>query len=204
MRSVSWFVGSRRRRKLARAVQSLLAAVPVGADIDEFIARLAEFRGRPVSLVPFSQVVPDVRPPFSGLWVQAPRIDCIVYDDTAPHGTQRHTIFHEVGHMILGHLSPDDLDDLQFRLMSAMLPDLSPHVIRRTVRAGLCRLDCGGQAGYADEQERTAESFATALGLRVTDVRLIHPILPPDPADLAVIERFMSILRPSKRMRDPQ
>jgi hypothetical protein len=188
---------------LEQAVQSLLAAVPVGADLDEFIARLAEFRGRPVSLVPFSQVVPDVDPPFSGLWVQAPRLDCIIYDDTAPHATQRHTIFHEVGHMILGHLSPGDLDDdLQVRLMAPMLPDLSPQVIRRTVRAGLCRLASDGQTGYVDEQEQTAESFATALSLRVVDARLIHPIPPPDPADLAVIERFASTLRPSKRTRD--
>lgn len=89
-----------------------------------------------MSLVPFSEVAPDVAAPFSGLWVKAPRLDCIVYDDKAP---QRHAVFHEVAHMLLGHLSTEDLDGLQLRLMSALLPDLPPQVIKRTVRAGLCR-----------------------------------------------------------------
>ncbi|MFI9380926.1 hypothetical protein [Kutzneria sp. NPDC052558] len=174
----------------------------MGADLDEFIAGLATFRGRPVSLIPFSTVVPEGPAPFSGLWVKAPTLDCIVYDDTAPQAVQRQAVFHEVAHMVLGHLSSEDLDDLQFRLMSALLPDLAPEVVRRTVRAGLCRLDCGGQTGYLDEQEQAAERFATALALRVADTQLIHPISPPDPADLAVIARFASTLRPSRRGRD--
>jgi hypothetical protein len=187
---------------LARAVRSLLAAVPVGADLEEFIARLADFRGRPVCLIPFSTVLADRPAPFSGLWVKAPTLDCLVYDDTAPQAAQRQAVFHEVAHMVLGHLSSEDLDDLQFRLMSALLPDLHPEVVRRTVRAGLCRLNCGGQAGYVDEQEQAAERFATILGLRVAETQLIHPISPPDPSDLAVIARFASTLRPARRVRD--
>ncbi|QUQ69952.1 hypothetical protein [Kutzneria sp. CA-103260] len=183
-------------------MRSLLAAVPVGTDLDEFIAGLAEFRGRPVCLIPFSTVVPDGPAPFSGLWVQAPTLDCVVYDDTAPQAVQRQAVFHEVAHMVLGHLSAEDLDDLQFRLMSALLPDLHPDVVRRTVRAGLCRLNCGGQTGYVDEQEQAAERFATTLALRVAETQLIHPISPPDPSDLAVIARFTSTLRPARRVRD--
>ncbi|GAA3436904.1 hypothetical protein [Kutzneria kofuensis] len=191
----SWLGRAHRQRQVARAVRDLLAAVPVGTDLDAFVRRLARLRNRPVSLVPFSEVVPDVAAPFSGLWVKAPRLDCIVYDDTAPQATQRHAVFHEVAHMLLGHLSTEDIDGLQLRLMSALLPDLQPQVIKRTVRAGLCRSNCG----YVDEQEEAAERFATELGARVSEARLIHPIPPPDPSDLAVIARFMSTLGPRKR-----
>jgi hypothetical protein len=183
-------------------VRSLLGVVPVGGDLDEFIAGLAAFRGRPVSLIPFSTVVPEGPAPFSGLWVKAPTLDCIVYDDTAPQAVQRQAVFHEVAHMVLGHLSTENLDDLQFRLMSALLPDLHPDVVRRTVRAGLCRLNCGGQTGYVDEQEQMAERFATTLSIRVAETQLIRPIAPPDPSDLAVIARFASTLRPPRRGRD--
>lgn len=195
MRFTSWFSRAHRQRQVTRAVRNLLAEVPVGTDLDAFVHRLAQFRGRPVSLVPFSEVVPDVAAPFSGLWVRAPRLDCIVYDDTAPQATQRHAVFHEVAHMLLGHLSTEDIDSLQLRLMSALLPDLNPQVIKKTVRAGLCRSDCG----YVDEQEDAAERFATELALRVSRAHLIHPIPPPSPSDLAVIARFMSTLGPRKR-----
>jgi hypothetical protein len=195
LRFTSWLRRGHRQRQVTRAVRDLLAVVPVGTDLEEFVRRLAAARDRPVSLVPFSEVVPDVAAPFSGLWVKAPRLDCIVYDDTAPQATQRHAVFHEVAHMVLGHLSTEDLDGLQLRLMSALLPDLQPAVIQRTVRAGLCRSGCG----YVDEQEDAAERFATELALRVSRAHLIHPIPPPDPADLEVIARFMSTLGPRKR-----
>ncbi len=187
------------RRRVTAAVRVLLDNVPMDSDLDTFIARVADWRRRSVLLVPFRTVLPDDVPPFSGLWVKAPAFDCVVYDDTAAPVTQRHSVFHEIGHMVLGHLSEDDLDGVQFRLMCRMLPDLDPEFIRATIRAGLCRSTCGGQDGYPPAQERQAEDFATELALHVSSADLIHPVRPLAPSDRAVIDRFTSTLGPVSR-----
>ncbi|WP_158888081.1 ImmA/IrrE family metallo-endopeptidase [Amycolatopsis anabasis] len=187
------------RRRVTTAVRGLLASVPIDADLTAFMARVADWRRRSVVLVPFRAVLPDDVPTFSGLWVKAPSFDCVVYDDTAAPMTQRHSVFHELGHMLLGHLSEGDLEEVQFRLMCRMLPDLDPEFIRATIRAGLCRSTCGGQDSYAPAQEREAEEFATELALRASSADLIHPVRPIAPSDRAVIDRFTSTLGPTPR-----
>lgn len=112
-------------------------------DLDAFLDHLEDVRGRPVEVVP--------RRLGSGvlaLWAATEQVDYIVYerDTTAYH--QRHLIFHEGSHLLLGHEGPP---------LEAVLARLVPHLDPGLVRSLRCH------ARFNDVQEAEAELLATLL-----------------------------------------
>lgn len=189
---------ARQRRRAAQAVAAVLAGLAVedGISFREFCSRLAAQRGRPITVVPIGALVGFRTPPFSGLWIKAPHSDYVFYDDTAAPLTQRHAVFHEIGHMSLDHLADGELDQGHLQLMRQVLPDLDPVAIRNSVRPGLCRSHYADRTNYNPRQEVEAEEFATQLAVRLTQANLITPVRAVDPLDSAAIARFITTLGP--------
>lgn len=87
-------------RQLCRDVLGDLSVRPP-LDADVLCERLGEVRGRPITLIPRDLPVSGA----FGCLVPMPRKDLIIYQrqTTRPH--QWHIIFHEVLHLLRGHLS---------------------------------------------------------------------------------------------------
>lgn len=188
------------RRQAAAAVTQLLSRVQFDdkTNLAEFMERLARWRQRRITLVPFSTLLQQT-PPFTGVYFKTANFDCVIYDDNAAQVTQRHTVYHEIGHILLDHLSDGTLSELQLRMMSSMLPNLDPEYIRATIKPGLCRSACADLTDHEADQEDAAEEFATQLALHLTPSELIHQAPPAEPYDLEVIARFASTLGPMQR-----
>ncbi|WP_040781909.1 hypothetical protein [Nocardia pneumoniae] len=142
---------------------SRLVPIPYPWDTTEYVARVAEYRGRPITMCPI-----DVGAlsgtgcgTGSGLWIAREDDDVIMYGaDTEWHAD--HIIAHELGHMLLGHGETasgpgDGADDLSLR-------ELMPSLSLETIRGVLRRQD------YDSECERAAETFA--------DLLLVEAMLP--------------------------
>ncbi|MGV9638088.1 hypothetical protein ACWDO0_28260 [Nocardia rhamnosiphila] len=138
--------------------------VPYPFDIVEYVARVAEYRGREIVLCPI-----DVGAlsgtgcgTGSGLWIAQTDCDVIMYGaETRDHAY--HIIGHEIGHMLHNHAPgaddpagvPDDLPPLH-----EFMPELSLGSIRSVLR----------REDYSSEKEREAETFA--------DMLLVYATLP--------------------------
>jgi hypothetical protein len=111
-----------------------------------FAYELARFRGRPVELVPVTARTS------CGLLVSTRTTDYIGYptDTTALH--QRHIMLHEAAHLLCGHVSRLDAS-----VSSALLPNLSPALVRRVL----------ARTAYTDPREHEAELLASLLAQRV-------------------------------------
>ncbi|MBF6137744.1 hypothetical protein IU501_32765 [Nocardia otitidiscaviarum] len=138
---------------------SKLVPIPYPWDTQEYIARVAEFRGRAIELVP---IAPGALSGTgcgtgSGLWVELVDHDVIMYGaETAQHAD--HIVAHEVGHMLLGHglgAPAGHTDDLP---LSALMPSLSAEAIRSVLR----------RQDYSNERERAAEIFADMVMVEAT------------------------------------
>ncbi|SHG94868.1 ImmA/IrrE family metallo-endopeptidase [Streptoalloteichus hindustanus] len=134
---------ARLRRRLRREFEA--SGIDGPADMAEVCARLSRRRGKPIHLLPYSLTVPT---PF-GLWLGNPAADYIVYQSETTPTHQQHIIAHELGHMLAGHHSDEDDDEVWRELM----PDIPPDRIRRALR----------RTSYDDQQEREAEVVATLL-----------------------------------------
>ncbi|MGV9972935.1 hypothetical protein ACWEPH_05865 [Nocardia beijingensis] len=141
----------------------LLVPIPHPWDITKYIARVAEYRKRPITLCPIGigALSDSGCGTGSGLWIAREGDDVIMYGaDTEWHAD--HIIAHEIGHMLLGHggntSGPDDAAaDLPLR-------ELMPSLSLETIRSVLRRQD------YDSEHERAAETFA--------DLLLVEAMLP--------------------------
>lgn len=126
-------------------------------DVGEFLAAVAERRGRRIERI--AAPLPATLP--CGMLISTDDVDYIIHavDTTPLHG--QHIEMHEVGHLLLDHSAaldsldvdahPPTLDEQS--AVRALLPDLSPELIRRIQRRTL----------YSDAQEREAELFASIL-----------------------------------------
>ncbi|MFX0578694.1 hypothetical protein [Nocardia nepalensis] len=140
-----------------------LVPIPHPWDITEYIARVAEYRGRPITLCPIDvgALSGNGCGTGSGLWIAREGDDVIMYGaDTEWHAD--HIIAHEIGHMLLGHGGTASgpggaAADLQ-------LHELMPSLSLETIRSVLRRQD------YGSERERAAETFA--------DLLLVEAMLP--------------------------
>lgn len=139
--------GWRNELQLRRSVKQMLRDLELEAplDVSTLCERLAEQRGKPIRLLPYPLPAPGV----FGLWVGTVKADYILYQSSTTPGHQEHIILHEIGHIISGHSSNDNDDDL----WSHMFPDLSPDLVRRAMR----------RDGYGPDFEYEAEMVATVI-----------------------------------------
>lgn len=133
--------------QLRRVVKQLLRELNMGAPLDVplLCQRLAERRDRQIRLVPYPLPTPGA----FGLWIGTADEDFILYqrDTTVAH--QEHIILHELGHIISGHGSDEDDDDI----WEQIFPDIPATVVLRALR----------REGYSAGCEREAEMVATVI-----------------------------------------
>lgn len=114
-------------------------------DVSELCRRVGEQRGRPIRLASHPIPVPG---PF-GVWIATDTADYILYQQETSKAHQNHIILHELGHILAGHSSDEQDDDL----LQDLYPDLGPEAVRRALR----------RTSYDDAHEREAETVATII-----------------------------------------
>lgn len=131
--------------RLSRCCEHLISTLPLPEpfDVSTFLANLARQRGRQIELI--AAAVPF------GMLVTTSDTDYIVYPNNTTRLHAQHIALHEVGHLLLNH--PTSTVDRR-AVAEALLPDLSPKLVRRIL----------GRTTYSDNQEYEAESFASVLG----------------------------------------
>ncbi|MCK2237730.1 MULTISPECIES: ImmA/IrrE family metallo-endopeptidase [unclassified Crossiella] len=157
-----------------RLVAELGLTVP--CDLDQVIARVAERRGRPIQVIPFSAAVVErarrnrVPMPF-GMWLAGNEVDFIFFreDTTVPH--QEHVVLHELGHLCCRHETRHVDDDVITD--AAALGDALGDAATRTV--------------YGDAVECAAEHFAYLVA-----GHLSHNPAPPEHQPM--VDRYRRIL----------
>ena len=143
------------RSRCERLVATL--PIPCPFDVGQFLAALAQRRGRCIDLIPTS--LPATLP--CGMLISTDDVDYIFHAvDTTPLHAQ-HIDMYEVGHLLLDHSAVisrlganADVPALaEQTAVRSLLPDLSPELIRRIL----------GRTVYSDAHEREAELFASLL-----------------------------------------
>jgi hypothetical protein len=148
-----------RERVLRRRCRSLLNELDIRPPLDvvELCRRVGERRGKPIRLVPHPIPVPG---PF-GVWITTEAADYILYQQETSKAHQGHIVLHELGHILAGHRSDEQDDELLAGLypdtdpesLRERYPDLAPDAVRRALR----------RTSYDNEQEREAETVATII-----------------------------------------
>ncbi len=140
-----WLVEGDLRRSCRRLLRELDISPPLEPGL--LCERLGAWRGRPVELV--AHPVPAGTA--TGILLAFPNKDLILYqsETTLPH--QAHIIFHEVAHLVLGHLTGGG------RAVCGALLDPAPS--ERAPVSGKRR----GATLYDQRQEWEAETAATIL-----------------------------------------
>uniref|UniRef100_UPI003F499BAD hypothetical protein n=1 Tax=Nocardia suismassiliense TaxID=2077092 RepID=UPI003F499BAD len=138
-----------------------LVPIPYPWDVAEYVRRVADHRGRPITLCPIDagSLSGTGCGTGSGLWIAREDDDVIMYGaDTEWHAD--HIIAHEIGHMLLDHgtsptESPSSPKDLP---LHALMPSLSLESIQSVLR----------RQDYGSERERAAETFADMVMVEAT------------------------------------
>ncbi|GAA4438881.1 hypothetical protein GCM10023148_46000 [Actinokineospora soli] len=182
------------RRRVTEALDALDDAMGVADapfDITDFCGRIAELRGRPIELLPMGPLLGGRPVPMTGLLVALPTADYLFYDDSTSPSFRENAIMHELGHLVLGHSAGGSpAADSDADLLSTLLPDLDPTMVRRMLSTAL------GRRGYTDRQEVEAEMFASMLWRRrgVDGHALIRPTVRLAPEDARVVDRLAQVL----------
>lgn len=146
----------RRCGDLAREIDQAIG-VPSPFDLEEFIDRLAQHRGRPIELLPCTG--DDLPAGVCGLWLVYSDRDVIGYPLAASRPHRDHIIMHEVGHITAGHAGststagPADGHSITESALLALMPDLDPEMVRAVL----------GRSVYSAEQEQEAETLASLI-----------------------------------------
>lgn len=148
-----------RERELRRWCRAMLNELDIHPPLDvaELCRRVAKQRGRSIRLLPHPIPVPG---PF-GVWIATAQADYIVYQQETTTSHQAHIVLHELGHILAGHSSDEQDDDL----FAQLYPDTEPNAVRNrypdlatdAVRRALQRT-C-----YDTAQEREAETVDTII-----------------------------------------
>ncbi|WP_280370780.1 hypothetical protein [Nocardia wallacei] len=136
-----------------------LVPVPWPWDPHEYVAQVAEYRQRLITVCPIDSNALSGTGcgTGSGLWI-AREHDDIIMIGAATEWHADHILAHEIGHMLLGHGSSTPVgpaDDLPLR---ALMPDLDPASIRHVLR----------RQDYGTARERDAETFAGLVMVEAT------------------------------------
>ncbi|MFE9042528.1 hypothetical protein ACFYOG_16620 [Streptomyces sp. NPDC007818] len=152
-RTASRTVESDLHRRLRRELQELGVRPPL--DVEELCRALAEKRGRPIVL----KAAPLEKPGPSGLWVDTPGMDVILYQQETTRFHQEVIILHEVGHIILaddeaadGDEAAEEPDDY-VEGWATLLPVFDRKLIQRVTR----------RCSYDSEEECSVELAATII-----------------------------------------
>lgn len=150
---------------LAARFEALSRAVPIPYpwDPDEYVQRVASYRGRSITLCPIDAGALSGAGcgTGSGLWIAREDDDVIMFGaETAWHAD--HIIAHELGHMLLGHGTASSGADTGAAdiPLHVLMPSLSLDSIHSVLR----------RQDYGSERERDAETFA--------DMLLVEAMLP--------------------------
>lgn len=139
--------GWRNDLQLRRGVKQLLRDLGLDTplDVHELCERLAQHRGRAIKLRSYPLPTPGA----FGLWIGTGNADYILYhkDTTVAH--QEHIILHEIGHIVSGHDSNENDDDI----WQQIFPDIPREIVLRALR----------RDGYGPAFEREAEMVATVI-----------------------------------------
>ncbi|MFC9131936.1 hypothetical protein ACFT4A_34580 [Streptomyces sp. NPDC057099] len=121
-------------------------------DMEKLAKALGERRGRRSILRPFPLEVPGP----SGMWLELPEADLIVYQQETTRLHQRQIILHELLHIIVSEWEGETVADSAIDFVeewASLIPIVDPKLIRR-----IC-LRCS----YDDEQECSVELAATII-----------------------------------------
>jgi len=120
-------------------------------DMREFLASVAAVQGKEIKTIP---MLLDPDQP-CGLLISTDESDTICWPANAPDFLATHTVFHELGHIVLKHgATKSDKDEFSHLAgLDNLLPSLSPKLLSRIF----------GRTAYASQQELEAELFATFM-----------------------------------------
>ncbi|MGL5825061.1 MAG: ImmA/IrrE family metallo-endopeptidase [Nocardioides sp.] len=131
-------------RRLKRALDHALKAMPPNGDLKQMTDAIAQSRGRPIVVLD----EPMPRPGPTGFWLKAAHRDYIVIGAGMSPAHRAATLCHELAHMLLGHEGHPD------RTLSTLVaPNLAPAVSGRFLTRN----------GYTDDQELAAETLGTLI-----------------------------------------
>ncbi|MCX5250697.1 hypothetical protein OG895_36810 [Streptomyces sp. NBC_00201] len=136
-------------RRLRQELRKLGIHPPL--DVEGLAKALSERRGRPIVLRPF----PLEKPGPSGLWIDTPQMDVILYQQETTRLHQRQIILHilvaewEENQAKVPEESPDDFVEG----WASLIPVLDPKLIRRVAR----------RCSYEDREECSVELAATII-----------------------------------------
>ena len=138
-----------------------LVPIPYPWDTTEYVARVAEYRGRTITLCPIDpgSLSGTGCGTGSGLWIERAETDVIMYGaDTVWHAD--HIIAHELGHMLLEHstATPDTARGVEDLPLTTLMPSLTLDSIRNVLR----------RQDYGNDLERAAETFADMVMVQAT------------------------------------
>lgn len=141
-------------RRLRQELRNLGIHPPL--DVEELAKALGERRGRPIVLRPF----PLEKPGPSGLWIDTPQMDVILYQQETTRLHQRQIILHEILHILVAEWeegqaeeAPEESPDDFVEGWATLIPVLDPKLIRRVAR----------RCSYEDEEECSVELAATII-----------------------------------------
>ena len=118
-----------------------LSLEPNSCTVEAILAAVTERTGRPIHVVEISMS----KASGCGLWVAVATRDYICVDASSRPLLRRHTLLHELGHIVFDHRGLPD-----FAAMAAGLDTLDPEMVRRVL----------GRTDFRDGAEREAETFA--------------------------------------------
>ncbi|MEV7394784.1 hypothetical protein [Streptomyces sp. NPDC091215] len=156
-------------RRLRQELRSLGVTPPL--DVDELVKALSERRGRPMVLRPCALKKPGP----SGLWIDHPQMDVILYQKETTRLHQRQIILHEILHVLVSEWGEDqetaEMSADEFvEVWSDLIPALDPKLIRRIA----------ARCAYEDAEECSVELAATII-LEWSSVVDALPPLSEDP-----------------------
>ncbi|KMS74412.1 hypothetical protein ACM01_14060 [Streptomyces viridochromogenes] len=141
-------------RRLRQELRNLGIRPPL--DVEELVKALSERRGRPIVLRPF----PLEKPGPSGLWIDTPQMDVVLYQQETTRLHQRQIILHEILHILVAEWeegqaeeSPEESPDDFVEGWATLIPVLDPKLIRRVAR----------RCSYEDDEECQVELAATII-----------------------------------------
>ncbi|MGJ5751547.1 ImmA/IrrE family metallo-endopeptidase [Streptomyces puniciscabiei] len=129
-------------RRIRQVLRDLDVQPPLS--VEALCKALGEKRGRPIEL----RAYPLPKPGPSGLWLETPAADLIIYQQETTKLHQEHIILHEIGHILADHRGEDRVEEWH-----AVVAGLARSAIRRAL----------GRCNYDDAREQEAELVATVI-----------------------------------------
>lgn len=158
-------LGRRGRKASTRSrLESIIASLALPEDwtIVQFVQSVEQLRGRKIHLLE----LPDSAPVgLCGLWLARPNDDVVFHRASSDPEQTRHTVSHEIGHMLCDHGDDAQLppEELATYLTGV---DLTAHELDLSmVKAAR------GISSYSDQAEYEAELLATLIATKATSAQ---------------------------------